>query len=848
MADFDSQLDTVTAAINELENSLRTSFVYPKSKLSYPFDEKIKVPISSKQDYVIETANKTPDQSLIVGTAKSSRNDGDPIAPLQSDLSSSNAKSTQNNGNNGCSSQSLKIKPATYDGANSWIDYKAHFDLVAKVNNWSIDQRGLYLAVSLRGHAQSILGDLPVESRSDYESLITVLEERFAPPGQTELYRLQLRERRIKPGESLPELGQHIKRLSNLAYPTAPRDVRDILAKEQFLDALSDANVRVNIKQCKPTSLDEAIQLALELEAYSKTEKSSRITQGHLRCANVQVEGESEVSSSENRKAIEKLVQSVSDMSHILNNVIKEVNELKNKSRKPKVVKGGTNKKCSNCGRKNHVLKDCRLLKEPVNNDHTLHHAHNQDNYDSPGGATRYFYNHNLQHKRDRNTSDVPKIVRKRNRKVKSKFTKRVSDPGMYVNIRVEGETAQFLIDTGATVSIVSSKYFDTLKQKPTLSKYDRKITSANGSHLLVTGKGSFAFEMGDSVFPVDAIVADIHNADGVLGLDFLRNENCTIDIASGKLFVWNENPLRKKSFHIFAGTMPNTKTTPRKLLGDGQCQLTEKFACPLCPMTFDSKDKRNKHMVECTDKLLFCDLCPYNSTKRANLNKHIKNVHCSVGKEKVFSLQVSEASNSKTDECREVTNTLDVNDGKKSVSTLSESSSSEDTDSDDAKDKGENSKPENNSRDLFKDFEDISSSDVEEVLKDSEPKSSGTNKSAIDESQSRSEESVSNPQEEVGRLVRKVTQPAPVFTPKSKVVVNNTGAGRLQDLRRKLQKSTVPQPVPRGPNRNATVSSAQSSEPKMITKYVKIITDYEEYGKKIRIIEKKVPNDKMKK
>ena len=31
--------------------------------------------------------------------------------------------------------------------------------MVAKVNNWSLEQKGLYLAVSLRGQAQATLGD-----------------------------------------------------------------------------------------------------------------------------------------------------------------------------------------------------------------------------------------------------------------------------------------------------------------------------------------------------------------------------------------------------------------------------------------------------------------------------------------------------------------------------------------------------------------------------------------------------------------------------------------------------------------------------------------------------------------
>jgi hypothetical protein len=63
---------------------------------------------------------------------------------------------------------------------------------------------------------------IKVRQQQDYKSLVKTLEERFAPPNQTELYRVQLTERRQKPAESLPELGQAIIILVNLAYPTIP--------------------------------------------------------------------------------------------------------------------------------------------------------------------------------------------------------------------------------------------------------------------------------------------------------------------------------------------------------------------------------------------------------------------------------------------------------------------------------------------------------------------------------------------------------------------------------------------------------------------------------------------------
>ncbi|VDI53879.1 Hypothetical predicted protein [Mytilus galloprovincialis] len=138
------------------------------------------------------------------------------------------------------------IKPATFDGQGSWIDYKSHFEACSSINGWTDTEKGLYLAVSLRGQAQGVLGNLPTDKRQTFiRTCHRSLEERFSPANQTELYRTQLRERRQKASESLPELGQDIRRLANLSYPTAPNDVRETLAKEQFIDGLMSVDMRL---------------------------------------------------------------------------------------------------------------------------------------------------------------------------------------------------------------------------------------------------------------------------------------------------------------------------------------------------------------------------------------------------------------------------------------------------------------------------------------------------------------------------------------------------------------------------------------------------------------------------
>ena len=95
------------------------------------------------------------------------------------------------------------MKQATFDGSVAWTDYKAHFAACAELNGWKKQQKGLYLSVSLRGQAQGVFGNLGT-GKHDYDDLVTVLEERFAPPNQTELYRVKLRVRRQKASESMP--------------------------------------------------------------------------------------------------------------------------------------------------------------------------------------------------------------------------------------------------------------------------------------------------------------------------------------------------------------------------------------------------------------------------------------------------------------------------------------------------------------------------------------------------------------------------------------------------------------------------------------------------------------------
>ncbi len=107
----------------------------------------------------------------------------------------------------------------TFDASSCWADYQAHFEAVSDLNQWDLPTRGRVLASQLRGYAQSILVQIPIELRYNYLELVKQLSRRFGPRDRPELYQAKLKNVRRKPKQSLFELEQEVRRLRALAYP-----------------------------------------------------------------------------------------------------------------------------------------------------------------------------------------------------------------------------------------------------------------------------------------------------------------------------------------------------------------------------------------------------------------------------------------------------------------------------------------------------------------------------------------------------------------------------------------------------------------------------------------------------
>ena len=105
-------------------------------------------------------------------------------------------------------------------------------------------------------------------------------------------------------------------------------------------------------------------------------------------------------------------------------------------------------------------------------------------------------------------------------------------EAGMYLRVKLNGETATFPVDTGASLSLLSAKLYDNLphEQRPQLDTVSSKVLAAASTELPLKGKGSFKVEVAEITRDCCFTVAELC-VDGVFGIDFLKRHEGVIDV-----------------------------------------------------------------------------------------------------------------------------------------------------------------------------------------------------------------------------------------------------------------------------------------------------------------------------
>ena len=244
-----------------------------------------------------------------------------------------------------------------------WDSWVSHFEDCAVLNEWNDERRARFLAVRMRGAALVQLQSLPAGVRENYTELKRVLRLKFVPAERVELHKAEFRARHRDRDEKLSVLASSLRRLVGKAYPEAAPELQDNLAKDQFIDALEDREIRIKLRESGPKTLDEAVSRALQIEAMYEAESR----RGKGRSVRVVQEPPQE----EKNELMELLKQNTTAVNQMVQFVQKQHQPSNNREPKQNGRGLGPNagrsrdlrlRLCFRCHKKGHFMADCKQL------------------------------------------------------------------------------------------------------------------------------------------------------------------------------------------------------------------------------------------------------------------------------------------------------------------------------------------------------------------------------------------------------------------------------------------------------------------------------------------------------
>ena len=329
------------------------------------------------------------------------------------------------------------------------------------------------------------------------------LRERFEPTSNREFYKMEFRSPKRKETESWADFGDTLLLLVDRAFPDLSDDAREALALDRFMSQLNPQQVSLAVKQRKPKCVREAVDAALEVESYliawhrydREKQHNEAVREDRIFTT---------VASSTHLQQLERIVETLKDIQLRLMNC-ETTQKTTQQSQSRDTSHQSHTVICRKCKQMGHYARGCafkwqkRWRPSPPND--KLH--------------------------------NVPALC------VNSVMS-------YYLQGQISGVSVPFLVDTGAGVSLLNGRIWDQARFT------NVRISPAPHSNLVGVDGHPIHFRevvtipltISSTVFNQEFVIADNITAEGILGMDFLEEHKCILDMAKRQVTVNQSEPL----------------------------------------------------------------------------------------------------------------------------------------------------------------------------------------------------------------------------------------------------------------------------------------------------------------
>ena len=285
------------------------------------------------------------------------------------------------------------IRPDAYSGSD-WEEYYSHFQDCAELGRWSMEDRVLTLAASLKGPARTFYMSLPSHERRTYNILVRRLEERFGSARQQNRWLSRFEMRKRNSGETVAALGDDLRQMVQKAYCNLNSMAQEVLALNQLYKSIPlEMKCRCVDRECK--TVGDAVDIIERYEALlgesSDKKKTSVCSVSYENCIENKADMEWQNNVDPNVRLVSQQPNNDKTIQMLISRIDKLENQTQNKGNRSNFRFGQTNyqngrntqnqRTCFICDSPDHFYRQCSMYTGPKFRENKPPNSHNFRNF-----------------------------------------------------------------------------------------------------------------------------------------------------------------------------------------------------------------------------------------------------------------------------------------------------------------------------------------------------------------------------------------------------------------------------------------------------------------------------------